>query len=245
MTEHLAIARTAILVLDPQLQLLFAPRQRRAVLNTSFTGKPTLFDLVQSNGIPHTEVGGVKLKEQLLDWQHHLQGDECLQLIANQVLPTWRPLRFILDVHLGRLARRLRLLGFDCVYKNDLADPEIVARARQERRIILTRDKGILFQRKVTYGHFLRSTYFQSQVEEVFRRYQLIEQCQPFSRCSLCNGELCGVDAEDFVAQLPAAVFEYQNQVSRCRDCQKFYWTGTHYQKLLRWIARLRVASQR
>lgn len=244
MTEHLAITRTAVLLLDPWLQQLFAPRQRQAILHAAYTGKPTLFDLVQSSGIPHTEVGEIRLQGQSLDWQRHLQGGERLQLSANQALPAWRPPRFILDVHLGRLARRLRLLGFDCVYQNDLADPEIVSRAQQERRIILTRDKGILFQRRVEYGHFLRSTYFQSQVEEVFRRYQLTKQCKPFSRCSLCNGILQRVAAEDFVAQLPATVFEYQNQVSRCSGCHKLYWTGTHYQKLLRWIARLRAASE-
>lgn len=219
---------------------MFPPAKRQSRLTIHFTGRPTVFDLIQAHGIPHTEVGRVTREGHELPWQRHLQGEETLSVSANHAQPSWEPYRFILDVHLGRLARRLRLLGFDCVYRNDLADPEIVNLAGVEKRIVLTRDKGILYQRAVEHGYFIRSTYFQRQVDELFSRYRLAGRCKPFSRCSLCNGLLHDVAADDFRQQLPVSVFEYKNRVSRCEACKKLYWTGTHYHKLLAWISDLK-----
>jgi uncharacterized protein with PIN domain len=146
-----------------------------------------------------------------------------------------RPLReprFVLDNHLGKLARHLRMAGFDCLYRNNYRDSELITAAVAERRIILTRDKGLLKQRLVTHGYFVRATESEEQLREVVRAFQLEARLRPFSRCRECNGELHDVPKAQVLARLPQKVRDAYEQFQRCSGCARIYWEGTHYVRL-------------
>lgn len=154
------------------------------------------------------------------------------------------PIKFILDVHLGRLARWLRMLGFDTLYRNDYDDPEIVAIARQEGRAILTRDLGIMKRRAVIYGYHVQSTKPQEQLHEVLTRYQLYDQIRPFHRCIVCNGLLHIVAKETVVDQIEPKTLLYYDEFFQCVGCRKIYWRGSHYERMTSFINGLNNQSQ-
>lgn len=153
------------------------------------------------------------------------------------------PIRFILDVHLGKLARWLRLLGFDTFYRNDLDDPEIVEIAATEERTILTRDGGIMKRRAATRGYLVQSTDPQEQLREVLDYYQLREQLQPFHRCLVCNGLLAQVEKATILDQLEPKTIRYYDNFFQCATCGKIYWQGTHYERMQGFLAGLAVET--
>ncbi len=153
--------------------------------------------------------------------------------------PAERPVRFILDVHLGTLARRLRMLGFDTLYRNDYDDPEIVAIAAAEGRTILTRDGGIIQRRAATRGYLVQSTDPDEQLHEVIDYFHLREQLQPFQRCLVCNGLLAPVDKATILDQLEPKTIRYHDEFFQCSACGKIYWPGTHQERMQQMIAKL------
>ncbi len=154
------------------------------------------------------------------------------------------PIRFILDVHLGKLARWLRLLGFDTLYRNDYDDPEIVAIAVAEGRTVLTRDTGIIKRRAVTRGYLVQSTDPQEQLREVLDYYQLHNQHQPFHRCLACNGILTAVDKTAILDQLEPKTIRYYDSFFQCANCGKIYWQGSHYERMQEFVAGLDAESK-
>lgn len=154
------------------------------------------------------------------------------------------PIKFILDVHLGKLARWLRMLGFDTLYRNDYDDPEIVAVAAQEGRTILTRDLGIMKRRAVTNGYHIQSTKPTEQLQEVLSRYDLLSQIRPFHRCLVCNGLLQEVAKEAIVAQLEPKTILYYDDFFQCASCRKIYWQGSHFERMDRFIEKLLAQAQ-
>jgi uncharacterized protein len=149
------------------------------------------------------------------------------------------PIKFILDVHLGKLARWLRMLGFDTLYRNDYVDPEIVAIAVREERVILTRDLGIMKRRAVTRGYHIQSTKPEVQLQEVLSRYALLDQIRPFHRCIVCNGLLQNVPKEAVVAHLEPKTIRYYDEFFQCEACRKIYWRGSHFDRMESFIARV------
>lgn len=146
------------------------------------------------------------------------------------------PIKFILDVHLGKLARWLRMLGFDALYRNDYDDPEIVAIARREARTILTRDLGIMKRRAVIHGYHVQSTTPQEQLQEVMARYALRDQIRPFHRCIVCNGLLQEVKKAAVIDQLEPKTIEYYHEFFQCEACCKVYWRGSHFERMATFI---------
>jgi len=164
---------------------------------------------------------------------------ESLDIVAvSRVRPEpLRQPRFIADVHLGKLARWLCLLGFDTSYRNDFADADIVRAAHAEKRIILTRDLGILKQKAVTHGYWVRSSTPRQQSLEVLQRFDLFRKITPFSRCLEYNGEVFGIGLEEARRLAPAAVAAAYDTFFTYRSCRRLFWRGSHY---LRLTARLR-----
>ena len=158
-----------------------------------------------------------------------------------------RVTRFLLDVHLGRLARALRLLGLDAAWGRDLDDGELARRSAEERRILLTRDRGLLKRRAVTHGYLVRSLRPPEQLREVLRRFDLVDragrpasaQVRPFSRCLRCNLPLEDLSAaeaaeEKKTGRIPPRVGELYDRFRRCPGCRRIYWRGTHWEQLRR-----------
>ncbi len=221
-----------------ELNDFLPPERRRVSFDHEFFGNPAVKDTVEALGVPHSEVDLILANGESVSFSYHLQdGDriavypvfESLDLSGFTRLRE-RPLReptFILDVHLGKLARYLRLFGFDSIYRNDLKDDEIIRIAEDEKRIILTRDLGILKNSRVTHGHWLRSQEPLTQLRELFGRLDLSRCARPLTRCPVCNGLLERRKKGEIA--LPAATSACYDEFAQCRSCGQVYWKGSHY----------------
>ena len=152
-----------------------------------------------------------------------------------------KPLRestFILDVHLGKLARMLRLMGFDTLYQNDFDDPEIVKIGAEQNRIVLTRDIQLLKARAVTHGYWIRSLVPEEQLEEIINRFDLFSQIKAFHRCVTCNGIIEKTDKKKVLHLLEPKTKKYYEEFYQCRACGQVYWKGSHYPALMEKINR-------
>jgi uncharacterized protein with PIN domain len=140
------------------------------------------------------------------------------------------------------LARDLRMLGFDTLYEVDIEDAELARISVEGKRILLTRDRGLLKRSKLTHGYCLRSTQPSEQLLEVVKRFDLDSQVEPFSRCMDCNGVIERVEKGGVQDRVPASVLEEFDEYSSCRECGKVYWKGSHYDRMQAYL--LRVLSQ-
>ena len=228
---------------------------RQRPMRRSFSPRTSVKDLIEGADVPHTEVALVLVNGASVDFAHLVQdGDrisvypvfEALDIAGvTQVRPApLRDLRFVLDVHLGRLAAYLRLAGFDVVYRNDVDDVAL-AKLGAGGRVLLTRDRGLLKRRAVTRGYWLRSTVPQVQFAEVLRRFDLVGAVQPFSRCLRCNAPLESVQKADVLADLPPRTRECYDDFLRCSDCRRIYWQGGHFQALRRRLAQAIAEASR
>jgi hypothetical protein len=156
-----------------------------------------------------------------------------------------RQTRFVLDVHLGKLARYLRLLGFDTLYRPDCDDATIVSLSLAGSRLILTRDKGLLKHAAVTRGYWLRSTVPRQQLREIVRAFDLAGSMHPFTRCMRCNCELTPVAKDAVASRLPPRVRSHFDEFAQCPGCAQVYWRGSHYERLRQLVDELRSAAAR
>lgn len=195
-------------------------------------------DVIESCGVPHTELGLVVVDANPVGLAHRITGGErvaayppfrTIELAeTTTVLPPGIPPRFVLDVHLGTLARRLRLLGFDVWYRTEADDRELADVAVQQQRILLTRDRGLLMRRVITHGYCPRSDDPEDQATEVIDRFGLHHALAPFTRCVRCNGPLLAVDRHDVADRVPARSLVAFDTFARCADCDQVYWPGSH-----------------
>lgn len=236
--------RTATFRFYAELHDLLPPDRRARSFEHAFDGTPTVKDRIESLGVPHTEVDLVLVDGRSVGFDHRLRGGERVAVYpvfealdiqpAVRLRPTaLRDPRFILDVHLGRLAADLRGLGFDTRYGNDWSDECIVETALAEHRIILTRDVGLLKDGRVTHGRFVHATEPLAQLREVVSRFQLERLVRPFTRCTKCNGPIAEIGAaalED--GEVPAGVLRDFERFGRCSDCGQVYWPGSHYDRM-------------
>lgn len=235
-----------------ELNDFLKPSQAKGAFAYRYHGTPAVKDAIEALGVPHTEVDLILVNGESVGFDHRLRAGDRVAVypvfesldIAGLTHLRPRPLRrprFICDVHLGKLARRLRLLGFDVTYSNSATDPEIVATALVEHRIIVTRDRGILKQRAVTHGYLVRSARVTEQVVELLDRFDLRGQINPLSRCARCNGMVKAVAKEEVERQLPPRTRQHYESFRRCRQCGAIYWRGAHAVALDAWIAELKT----
>lgn len=233
-----------------ELNDFLPPEMRQRDIQYRFFGSPTVKDAIEALGVPHVEVDLILANGEPVDFSYHLvDGDriavypvfESLDISGvSRLRPTpLREVRFVADVHLGKLVRILRLLGIDVSQPGDPADEELVRISREEKRILLTRDRHLLKHGKLTHGYFVRSDEAVEQAREVLRRFDLWGQVSPFSRCPVCNGVLEPVAKEEVLERIPPRTAAWLEEYSRCRGCGKLYWPGTHYRRLEELLARV------
>jgi uncharacterized protein with PIN domain len=195
-------------------------------------------DLVQSVGIPHVEVKRVIVDGSEVGWDRRI--DDGAKIEASARYPLQEPApdpRFLLDVHLGKLARLLRLLGIDAAYETDADDDELASRSVAEHRILLTRDRRLLMRAALDQGRWVRSTDPATQAAEIIRAFGLVDRVEPFSRCMACGGTLA--PAEPSQGEVPAGVLERHSDFKRCRCCHHLFWPGSHHRRLEATMARI------
>ena len=213
-----------------------SPGWRGAAIPSTFNPGQSVKHLVESLGIPHTEVAAIQVNGSPVEFSYLVEDGDQVQVypITSEKL-AGEP-RFILDNHLGRLAVYLRMLGFDCLYRNDFQDEELARVASEQNRILLTRDRRLLMRNQVTRGYWLRSKAPQVQLDEVVRRYDLTTRASPFRRCMRCNGLLQPVEKEVVLDRLQPLTRQYFDDFRMCTDCRQIYWKGSHYEHMQRLI---------
>jgi uncharacterized protein len=226
-----------------ELNDFLPPERRKITFAHALTRRTSVKDLIESFGVPHTEVEVILINGESVDFSYIVQpGDrisvypmfesvDVSPLIRLREKPLRDP-RFVIDANLGQLARYLRLLGFDVVYRNDFTDRQVAQIAQREKRIVLTRDRALLQQKIITHGYFVRADKPREQVREILARLDLYGALRPFTRCLRCNGELETVDKEAVLHQLEPKTKKYYDRFRRCKNCGQAYWRGSHFNRM-------------
>ncbi|PLS79510.1 MAG: twitching motility protein PilT [Chloroflexi bacterium] len=233
-----------------ELNDFLPPARREQALTYVVAERQSIKDVIEALGVPHPEVGQIVVHGRSLDFDYLVQADDYVEVYPAysacrlpeypQLQPVPAP-RFVLDVHLGRLAEYLRLLGFDTLYRNDYDDPQLAAIAGREQRILLTRDLGLLKRSVVTFGVYVRATDPQRQVLEIVGRFNLWDALHPFQRCSRCNGMLEDVPKAAIEHQLLPQTKQEHDAFKQCQACGQIYWAGSHFVRLREFIDRIRA----
>ncbi|WP_031430450.1 Mut7-C RNAse domain-containing protein [Methylomicrobium agile] len=222
-----------------ELNDFLRPQQRKQTLIYRFNGHPGIKDPIEVLGVPHTEVDLIVVNGASVGFGYRLKNADRVAVYpvfeSFDISPLVRlraaPLRataFIVDVNLGKLTRLLRLFGFDTLFADALDDGEIVAASVERQRIILTRDRRMLYAKAVTHGYWVRAVKPLDQLAEVVKRFDLANQLKPFSRCAACNGLIEPVEKRAVMDLLEPKTRRYYERFYRCPACGKVYWEGSH-----------------
>jgi uncharacterized protein with PIN domain/sulfur carrier protein ThiS len=236
---------TVVLRFYEELNDFIDRERRKRPYAVSFAEPRSVKDLIESEGVPHTEVDLILANGESVGFDYRVRdGDrisvypvfECFDIAAMSRLgrPPLRECRFVADVHVKALVRRLRFLGFDCLYDRRWDDAELARISAAENRILLTRDRGLLKRAIVTHGICLHSDQPDEQLREVLARLDLRGALRPFCRCAVCNGRLEPAASETVKNEVPARTYRHVHEYYRCAGCGKVFWKGTHWPRLQR-----------
>jgi uncharacterized protein with PIN domain len=234
-----------------ELNEFLPPESRGVTVRRPFRGHQTVKDVLEAMGIPHTEVDLILVNGSSQGFGYRPSvGDRIAAYPMFEALDVGstarlRPVplrdpRFVVDVNLGRLARLLRVLGFDVWWSSDADDATLAYVSLREQRILLTRDRGLLKRRAITHGLFVHSQDAEQQTLEVIRRLDLAQRLAPFTRCVRCNGTLTPVPKDEVIDQLEPLTRQFYEEFSRCTQCGRIYWAGSHHARLVALVERLR-----
>ncbi len=225
--------------------------ERQRDITVCFYGKRSVKDLIESMGVPHVEVYKILVNGNEAGFEQVLEGQERISVYPKLCFMGEHDenmnadnARFILDVHLGKLAVYLRMLGFDVFYDTGVDDPQIAKISADEDRILLTRDRGLLMRSIVKRGLIVRNSDPMLQVVEVIRYFNLKGRINPLTICLECNGKIEmlieGSDEfEEARKQVPPKVRKWCGEYYICRGCGKVYWRGTHYYDMISRILKM------
>jgi uncharacterized protein len=220
----------AVVIIAAELRLFLRSGHRSAPVAVALDGTSSLGHVVESLGVPLTEVGRL-----LVNGEPAAPGYRPCHADVVTVEAVRRPQqlgspRFVLDVHLGTLARRLRLVGVDAAYVNDVGDDALIEQANAERRVLLTKDRGLLRRRALWLGAYVRGARPDEQLRDVLDRFK--PPLAPWTRCPACNGLLSPVAKAAVATALPPGTRRTYQTFSGCRSCGQVYWHGAHGKRL-------------
>lgn len=225
-----------------ELNDFLPPSRRKVEFEHCFERRASVKDMIESFGVPHPEIELILVNGDAVYFDYIVKDQdrisvypvfECLDI---STLVRLREPCFVVDCNLGRLARYLRLLGFDTLYQNDFADDDIARISQEQRRILLTRDRRLLLRKIISHGLFVRSEHPRQQVREVLQRLDLYRMARPFSRCTRCNGLLEATPKHTIDHRLQPKTRRYYDQFLLCSRCDQVYWQGSHHQRAARLI---------
>lgn len=200
----------------------------------------SLKDVIEAAGCPHVEIGEVRVDGRIAD---------LIELVKSgtrvEVFPQERPRaeKFLLDVHLKKLAGYLRLLGFDTHWDPALGDPELAELSAREGRVLLTRDIGLLKRGILREGYWMREVMPKRQLQEVLRRFELHGQIRPFARCMRCNSGLRAIPRDSVRGRVELRTWESFESFFECEGCRQVYWEGSHYDRMNEFIETVRRSA--
>ncbi len=234
-----------------ELNDFLPPEKKKKRFAVNFYGKRSVKDFIQSLGVPHSEIDLILVNGKSVDFNYILKsGDdisvypvfESFDISALQYLRP-KPLRepkFVVDVQLGKLAKLMRLFGFDTAYGKKFDKEQIIKISIDEHRAILTKDVELLKRNDVTHGYFVRNIRAELQIKEVIERFDLRNSIKEFTRCLLCNALLQPISKEEIESKLPPKVKKIYNEFFFCPVCQKVYWRGSHYEKMKDFVNKIK-----
>lgn len=238
-----------------ELNDFLPPQRRKQTMQYGFNGHPGIKDPIEVFGVPHTEVELIVVNGEAAGFGYQLQANDRVAVypafktlditpllkLREKILPYPR---FILDVNLGKLAKFMRLLGFDSLYRNDYQDAEMVDIAVDQQRIVLTRDRRLLFYKNISHGYWVRAVAVEIQIIEVLRRFNLHDSIRPATRCPVCNGILDPVPKADIQHLLEPKTRLYYQVFHRCADCRQIYWNGSHMENMQQRFSNFQLANE-
>ena len=213
-----------------ELRLFLRPAHRHGPVPVALDGTSSLGHVVESLGVPLTEVGLLLVNDEPAEAGYRPGDGDVVTVVAvrrPQPLPS---ARFVLDVHLGTLARRLRLAGVDAAYANDADDDVLIEQANAGRRVLLSQDRGLLRRRKLWLGAYVRGARPDDQFRDVLDRFA--PPLAPWTRCPACNGPLSPVAKAAVDPLLPPGTRRTYQVFARCDSCGQVYWHGAHSRRL-------------
>ncbi len=214
----------------PELALFLRPGRRGAPVMVRCDGVSTLGHVVQSLGVPLTEVGALVVNGRPEQPRYRPARGDLVHVLAPDRPQLVDQPRFLLDVHLGTLARRLRLVGVDAAYEREADDDDLIERANATRRVLLTQDRGLLRRRSLWRGAYVRGAQPDEQFADVLSRFA--PPLAPWTRCSACNGPLAPAAKADVAALLKPGTRRTYETFARCGGCGRVYWRGAHGKRL-------------
>lgn len=238
---------TATLRCYAELNDFLPPDRRQRDWPLDFVAPAPVRHLIERAGVPHTEVELILLNGVSVGLETGVTDGDRLAVypmfeafdvhreLRLRSAPLRRP-RFVADAHLGRLARDLRMLGFDTLWFNDIGDAELVRISVDERRILLSRDRQLLMRQALTHGCFVRPAPTWQQLKALVTRLQLCDAIAPLTRCIACNGVVVATAQAMVRDQVPSGVLGRHDTFWRCSGCGRVYWRGSHWQAMQRRI---------
>ena len=214
----------------PELRLFLAPRHRGGRARVACDGTSSLGHVVESLGVPLPEVGHLAVNGQPVPPARRLGGGDVAEAGPVRRPQRLASARFVLDVHLGTLARRLRLLGVDAAWSNDCDDDTLIELANAGQRVLLTCDRGLLRRRRLWLGAYVRGASPDGQLADVLDRFA--PPLAPWRRCTACNGPLAPVSKAEFDQLLQPGTRRTYQTFARCAACGRVYWRGAHSKRL-------------
>ncbi|ESA36645.1 hypothetical protein N836_06970 [Leptolyngbya sp. Heron Island J] len=219
------------------------PARRQIEFSHSVKDRASIKDAIEALGVPHPEIDLLLVNGDSVSFAYRLHNRDSISAYPHSESPEIdaisyvrpKPLanhRFVLDVHLGKLASYLRLLGFDVLYQNDYDDDVLAQISSQQQRILLTQDIGLLKRSIVIYGYRVRSSNPKAQVREVLDRFSLHGTVAPLKRCPRCNGLLEPVEKQTIDHRLPHFTRLSYHEFFECQDCSQLYWKGAHHGRI-------------
>jgi uncharacterized protein len=209
-------------------------KKRYRIFSYTVKGEASLKDTLQAIGVPHTEINLVKVNGRVVPFSFPISKAYAVLVYPFKPSTVKSKPKFVCDVHLGKLARNLRLMGYDTAYQTDVEDNALLQISQKERRVLLTRDIGILKNNRAMRAAFIYAIDQDKQWKEVIERFTLRKWIKPFSRCLECNGVIKRIAKTKVETLLPPKVKQYYDVFWQCMSCQKVYWHGSHYEKLVK-----------
>ena len=224
---------TLLLQVPEDLRFLLPRAHRSGNVRLEAAPTDTVGHVVQAAGIPLTEVGALLLDESAVPMT--VAAVDGVLTVRSVVRPQFTPTvppRFLLDVHLGGLTRRLRLLGLNAAYFPEADDAELVSQARAEQRVLLTQDRGLLRRRALLAGALVRGPNTSAQLDDVLDRFA--PDLQPWVRCTRCGARPEPTSVEQAAPSLEPGTRQTYTDFARCTSCRQIYWRGAHARRLER-----------
>ncbi|HET6558840.1 MAG TPA: Mut7-C RNAse domain-containing protein [Prolixibacteraceae bacterium] len=226
----------------------YLPENMRKVWIESAVNKGcTVGEKIHAYGLPLDEVDLVLVNQQSRGFDYPLMDGDRVSVYPQFELlnvsettqvreKALRNPRFICDVHLGKLCKYLRMLGWDTHYSNQYTPEDIIGLAKEENRMILSRN--VLFSRNKEVERFwwVRSADSLEQLKDIVIRLDLSEQADPLTRCLNCNGLLEPIEKPKIAHRLEVNTAQYYNEFFHCITCDQVYWKGSHYENMLKFI---------